>query len=40
MDAKEFLAQVLDLLSHLDEDMTMNEVIAVVDRLYMEELYR
>lgn len=40
MDAKEFLAQVLDFLSNLDEDMTMNEVKSVVDRLYMEELYR
>lgn len=38
MEAKEFLSHVLDMLSHLDEEMTMHELICVIDRLYMEEL--
>ena len=40
MDAKEFLSIVLDMLNHQEEDLTVFELKRVVDRLYMEELYK
>lgn len=38
MDAEEFLSLVLDMLQHQEEDLTVKELIRVVDRLYMEEV--